>query len=332
MLKFYSFLTGIHIKNLNNIFSSTRSQIVLYGNCLIIPVLLWFFIGFLSLQHLFGAGLIVATIVGLILAFLILLVERSIILTEKGKLISVFRVLLGFCIALIGAVMLDVVIFQNDIENKLAEFREARGEEVAINTKATFQFKLDNLNEQYDQLNRAFKRKNQLATEELTKGKVSRAGSGPGPVHKLLQKRAENLKMQRDAVNNKRLELNEDLNSLVSQQSELAMAEFNDKGLLMQVRALHELINTNSLIKVVFWVIFVFLFALEFIVIIVKLSSSSNLGKDLDAEIENQIRLEYLHAINRMSNQMGSSGINLNPADSFQKGSNEGVLISQMRA
>lgn len=63
--------------------------------------------------------------VALAFMFIVLCVERVIILTVgKARLMSVMRVLLALCMALLGSCIFDQIIFRNDIQQAIQEHRE----------------------------------------------------------------------------------------------------------------------------------------------------------------------------------------------------------------
>ena len=63
--------------------------------------------------------------VALVFMFIVLCVERVIILTVgKARLMSIMRVLLALCMAILGSCIFDQIIFRNDIEQAILEHRE----------------------------------------------------------------------------------------------------------------------------------------------------------------------------------------------------------------
>ena len=63
--------------------------------------------------------------VALAFMFIVLCVERVIILTVgRARLMSVMRVLLALCMALLGSCIFDQIIFRNDIQQAIQEHRE----------------------------------------------------------------------------------------------------------------------------------------------------------------------------------------------------------------
>lgn len=63
--------------------------------------------------------------VSLAFMFIVLCVERVIILTVgKARLMSIMRVLLALCMAILGSCIIDQIIFSNDIQQTIQEHRE----------------------------------------------------------------------------------------------------------------------------------------------------------------------------------------------------------------
>ena len=63
--------------------------------------------------------------VSLAFMFIVLCVERVIILTVgKARLMSIMRVLLALCMAILGSCIFDQIIFRNDIQQAIQEHRE----------------------------------------------------------------------------------------------------------------------------------------------------------------------------------------------------------------
>ena len=63
--------------------------------------------------------------IALTFMFIVLCVERVIILTVgKARLMSIMRVLLALCMAVLGSCIFDQIIFRNDIQQAIQEHRE----------------------------------------------------------------------------------------------------------------------------------------------------------------------------------------------------------------
>lgn len=307
MIDFYSFLTGKKYRK-KDLYSSSRNQIILFGNCLLIPVMLWFFIGFLSVQNLFGGGWFAGMVTGIILAFLILLVERAILLTDKGFWVTGFRLVLGVCVALIGAILLENVVFQNDIENKITEYQINFVDESIARARLNHQNRLDELATRYQEDHSRFLKADQAAIDEFY-GLGPSKTDGNGPYYRFLRNRANVLKETRDGtkveLDGLRNKVGEDLREAES----IALAQFNGDGLLMKIKALHDLVISDRIMLGVFIVFFVFFFALEFVVVVVKLNSKKSLSEIIDELMEKQKEDQIREAYERYIRSLRQEGL-----------------------
>ena len=91
-----------------------------------IMMVLWGTIGYCFADRYINIESCVLKIcVSLAFMFIVLCVERVIILTVgKARLMSVMRVLLALCMAVLGSCIFDQIIFRNDIEQAIQEHRE----------------------------------------------------------------------------------------------------------------------------------------------------------------------------------------------------------------
>ncbi len=91
------------------------------------------------------------------------------------------------------------------------------------------------------------------------------------------------LKLIRTGSHSDRLRIVFDLNSSqIEHAIKVAKTNFNSDGLLIRIKALNDLIDEDANLKKVYWLFTVFIFLLEFIVIIAKVGSK----KSIDEEIE----------------------------------------------
>ena len=91
-----------------------------------IMMVLWGTIGYCFADRYINIESCVLKIcVAIAVMFIVLCVERVIILTVgKARLMSVMRVLLALCMALLGSCIFDQIIFRNDIQQAIQEHRE----------------------------------------------------------------------------------------------------------------------------------------------------------------------------------------------------------------
>lgn len=116
MDRLFCFLLGWEWKVLNQCTPASKKALRKYGSALIIIMTLWAFIGFNIASRYFDVSTIGAFISALGFSCLIWFVERVIILSGKSKAIAIVRGLMAICMAAIGAIIIDQMMFFKDIE------------------------------------------------------------------------------------------------------------------------------------------------------------------------------------------------------------------------
>ena len=91
-----------------------------------IMMVLWGTIGYCFADRYINIeSCLLKTCVALAFMFIVLCVERVIILTVgKARMMSFMRVLLALCMAILGSCIFDQIIFRNDIQQAIQEHRE----------------------------------------------------------------------------------------------------------------------------------------------------------------------------------------------------------------
>ena len=120
-------MIGWNYKILCECSEASRKALHRYVGAVLLLMMIWAFIGFSMASRYFGLDTIGAIITACVFAFVILLIERQIILiVGKNKSIAVFRGILAICMAIIGATVIDQTLFAKDIEAQLSEVIEQR--------------------------------------------------------------------------------------------------------------------------------------------------------------------------------------------------------------
>ncbi len=100
-------LTGYNWNILGLCRETSRVKIKKYTSALLIITILWFGVGFTFSSRYLQLGTEGAVLGGVVFAFIIVMVERQIILSSHNKAIYVFRMLLGLVMAIIGSIVID---------------------------------------------------------------------------------------------------------------------------------------------------------------------------------------------------------------------------------
>ncbi|MBF8149264.1 DUF4407 domain-containing protein [Winogradskyella sp. F6397] len=283
MLRLCSILIGEEYKYTNRFQPSSKRKILLLGTSMMIPVILWFLTAFLSSKNLMDNGLTISLITGFIAALIIYLIERSIVLSNGGWPIAIFRILLGFAIASMGAIALDLVIFKSDVDNKVNTFKGIYLDSIHNHLENKYHKDLEDkrnllkttfINYQNAEMNY----KDEMQGKEGNSSGLAGNGSISNKLENIMDVAHATYLKQGNTVkvfeSNKILKIEEALNE--------AESKFNPNGLLIRIKALNELVQEDSNLSKIYWLFTGLLFLMEFIVIIIKLVSR----KSIDEEVE----------------------------------------------
>jgi hypothetical protein len=117
-LRFGCFLTGYNYSILKSCSEASRKQVKKYTAALLIIMLIWFIIGYLFAREYLKLDLIGSIIAGIISVFVIVQIERQIILGSKSYKAQAARFIIGIVMAVIGSVIVDQIIFSEDLEKR----------------------------------------------------------------------------------------------------------------------------------------------------------------------------------------------------------------------
>ncbi|MFD1004560.1 DUF4407 domain-containing protein [Winogradskyella aquimaris] len=112
------FLCGYNYSLLKSCSEASKKAVKKYTAALLIVMMLWALIGFLFTKEYLKFGDFGSSIAAIIMVIIIVQVERQIILGTKNTYSKWFRVIIGFIMAVLGSVIVDQIIFREDIEKQ----------------------------------------------------------------------------------------------------------------------------------------------------------------------------------------------------------------------
>lgn len=122
-IKLGCFLTGYNYYILKNCSEVSKKSAKKYTAAMIIMCLLWGIIGFSFASRYLHAGPVISIGCSLVFIIVIIQIERQIIMqTHKNNFLQVFRGVIAFMMAIIGSIIIDQVIFMDDIELEKEQF------------------------------------------------------------------------------------------------------------------------------------------------------------------------------------------------------------------
>lgn len=272
MLKFYCFITGDDYNTLVNDTLKSKKKVTLFAWSIAVPVMIWFFCGLLLVTKIINGTLMSALITAFVVSAIVFVIERSMILSNGGKAVAAFRIILDVFVSFIGALIVDEIVFENDIDQQLAKNQrmEAESELYAIDTlwsKKVSEQKCE-INERYHAWDSAMKR----IHLELT-GKAGTGIPGNGPMTSVMIQNAA--QYENDYMNEKaKLDtITLHYGAARNSEKERITSSFNNHSVLKRMQAMFDLVESDKLMMVVYLVFTCIFMMLECMVIIVKWSS-----------------------------------------------------------
>lgn len=116
-VRFGCFMTGYNYNILRNCSEAAFKSVKKYTAAMLIVCILWFFIGFTFAHRYLALSLPGCMLAGVLSTVIIVQVEKQIVLSiNPGRLLLVFRGCLAFMMSILGAVIIDQILFEKDIE------------------------------------------------------------------------------------------------------------------------------------------------------------------------------------------------------------------------
>lgn len=298
MLKYYSIIIGENPEYTKTFQPASKRKIALYANCLMIPVILWFINSYLLVSHVLEGSFFAAIFTAILAGFIIFLIERAIIMSNGSKPIFWFRILLGFIVASLGSVSMDEVIFKHDIDNQVAYYKQAEIDSAVHKVERDYQ-------NQISMQQSIVKQKGSEWNQSLKDAKSDADGTGGsrqrgvGKISTLKLNIAGKQEVDYNTENNKLTSLIASVDTAKAHAKEKAETDFNGNALLIRIRAMFDLIAKDKFMFGVYVLFTLFLFCLEFLVVLIKIGSKNSIDEDLEKAREQLLRAKTKKALNR---------------------------------
>jgi hypothetical protein len=116
-LKTGCYITGYNYSLISNSSEASAKTVKKFLSAILIVSILWAFIGYSFAQRYLHTGIFGSVVVSIIMVIIVIQIERQIILSVgKNIFVPVFRIILGIVMAIIGSVIIDQIIFKEDVE------------------------------------------------------------------------------------------------------------------------------------------------------------------------------------------------------------------------
>ncbi|MFT3822850.1 MAG: DUF4407 domain-containing protein [Chitinophagaceae bacterium] len=130
-IRFGCFLTGYNYNILQNSSEVATKAVKRYTSAILIVCIIWAFIGYTFTQRYLHGSLPGSIAGSVILVIIIVQIERQIILSiNPGKWLYISRGIIAIMMAIIGTIIIDQLIFKDDIELEKITFIQTRVKKV----------------------------------------------------------------------------------------------------------------------------------------------------------------------------------------------------------
>jgi hypothetical protein len=148
-IRFGCFLTGYNYSILRNCSEVAKKTVKRYTAAMIIVCLLWSLIGYTFANRYLNAGVQGSIGAAVLFCIVIIQIERQIIMqTHKNTALQWFRGGIAVMMALIGSLIIDLVIFKDDIELQKEQFINNKVESIYPARAEIRQKQIDQLKKQ----------------------------------------------------------------------------------------------------------------------------------------------------------------------------------------
>lgn len=294
-VKFGCWLIGYNYSIITNCSEASRKIVKKYTSAILILVIIWGFIGFTFAQRYIQANNLISVIVAIVMIFIVVQIERQIILTFKHNGWAYFlRIIIALIMAIVGSVIIDQFIFRHDIEKAQIDVIQKRVNEILpikskelLNQIAQIDSLINKKEIQRERIINNISKNPKIKTYEVKSsynkdtliGRDIILKEVPNPNISLIEQLDNQLKQLRTEKTLKEDQLLNMRNDL-----ELELKQIN--GLIDELNVLLKEIILKSWINLFLWIlIFLFFLLLELFVLVTKLT-------DDDADYKDIIKLQ----------------------------------------
>lgn len=303
------FLIGWDKNILNECGEASYRQYRKLLSAICIMMILWGTIGYCFADRYINIeSCILKLCVAIAFMFIVLCVERVIILTVgKARMMSIMRVLLALCMAVLGSCIFDQIIFSNDIQQAIQEHREDVISATITKRLAIYDGDIQRITNDMDSLSKATIALNEelqkrpvikgtnVSTQEQVvgvdeNGKPQKVKTQIVNTVTLANPLAEQLKANNDQIQIYSTQL-EQLRQDKKEVAEKVREEMNQRapGFIEELEATLKVVSQSKVSLAFYIILFCFLTFLELFVLTIKMGENKC---DYELIVENQLCLK----------------------------------------
>lgn len=301
------YLTGHNYQIIRNSSEASSKTVKKFLSAILIIGILWAFIGYSFARRYLHGDILVSGLVALVMVIIVIQIERQIIMSVgKNKMVILFRVLIGVVMAVIGSVIIDQIIFKDDIEkNKISNLQEEVNKILPIKTNeldyqirqidSTILLKEAERTAVIEELaKKPFIKSASTETRHLATNYTDRTGTRKDTIVKktdytltdVPNPKADLLPGINDQIDQLRKQKAEKENSKINIRSEIEADLKSKTGFLDELQVLFGILLSSPIALFVWIMFFLFFMSLEILVLVNKFGEGRN---DYDKVISHQM-------------------------------------------
>jgi len=273
MLYVATLMTGDNYAMLQKETPASRRKVVGLAIAMMIPVIVWFLSTLLLSLHVLKLNRWPAILAAVCCMTLIFLMEKLIVMSKGGRWMALFRILIGFILATLGSLTLDEVLFDGDISRSVKRLRGMDG--IAASDSARTEFERLNgyadLDTRIQAARSAYERAEESVIQEAN-GTYGTGKRGVGKITQLKDRKAQQRQRDLDVLLAQKAVLDSAKSRYVDTARAHALASFTEHGLLIRIKALSELVKSDSWMMITYLLFTGLMLLVEFMVVIFKMS------------------------------------------------------------
>jgi hypothetical protein len=316
-LKTGCFITGYNYGIIKNSSELSAKAVRKYLSAILIVSILWGFIGFCFAQRYLHTGILGSLAAAVVMIIIVIQIERQIILSiGKNMLVPVFRVIIGIVMAVIGSVIIDQIIFREDVD-------KAKVSNIQTEVNNILPVKTRELDLQVRQIDSAISRKEaeratiideinakpfiKSTSSEVRHFQMQQNGSNGRVADTIVSRtdvalndianpKAGLLPGIADQISQLRKQKAEKENSKINIRQELEIELTSKTGFLDELTTLFSILFSSWIALVVWIMFFLFLMSIEVFVLVNKFGDEKN---DYDSVVLHQkdVRIKMLNKL-----------------------------------
>lgn len=301
MLQKACLLTGENYELLAHETPASKKKVVAMAIAMLIPTLIWGLNGFLLSYQVLRSSFLMAVFTGLALGGIIFIIEKLIIMANGNSGLTLFRICIGAIIALLGSLIIDEVVFNEDIDQQVEKikgrFISQERSTAAIDYKS--QVGYDSLLNGIAAAQLKFDKAEATAVSEAD-GTTGSENSGIGDITKFKDEKAAGRKSDLESLLLIKKGHDQSLTNVIDAAAKQAEKNFNGHALMIRVKALFEIVASDGYMLVSYILFSLLMFFFEFLVVILKHAWKKT-------NYERRVEMIEQIGINRINFLMGNS-------------------------